>query len=151
MASINWTKIRAEIKKHADLDKIKKEVLRLKNEIQSHGVRDLLSPAAKRKLRGLEQKYKQLVRQLHRAQRELDREVNRFMRSFKTTRNEAEKKLESLFQFAKSNSTWVEKASDEIQKRIHPKPVKKTSAKKTPVKKAKTQKLSKKKTPNRKK
>lgn len=137
MASLNWNQIHKDIREYADLEKLKKELLRLKAEIRSLNLRAFLSPAAEKRLKDLERRYADVLRTVHRAQRQLDREVARFMRKFKSTRVQAEKKIDSLYDLAMTQKAWIEKASEDFKKRVlnQKKKAKKQSKKKTSTRK----------------
>ena len=136
MASLNWNQIHKDIRKYADLEKLKKELEWLKAEIRNLNLRAFLSPAAEKRLKDLEKKYAEVLRTVHRAQRQLDREVARFMRKFKTTRVEAEKKFDSLYDLAMTQKAWIEKTSMDFKKRV----LSQKTAQKRSKKKASTRK-----------
>lgn len=118
MAQINWTKLKGEINKFADLENLKAEVQRLTKEIAKFDIQAHLSPSAKARLKRVEARYVDISKTLGKTQRQVDREVNRVLRQIKVQRNRAEKGLDMLKAAAKSQSKKLEKARDLIKARV---------------------------------
>lgn len=102
-SQVNWQKIRNEFQRLTDIDELKSEVQRIRNELAKFDFQSVLSPAATAKVKAFEKRYTVLMRTISKAQRQVDREVNRIMRQIKVHRNDVSKvmteqksKLETL-------------------------------------------------------
>lgn len=118
MAQVNWTKLKAELNKYADLETLKGEVHRLSQELRKFDINAHLSPTAKGRLKTVETKYHEISKTLNRTQRQVDREVNRVLRNLKTQRARAEKGLTLVKAAALEQRRKLEKASAKIKSRV---------------------------------
>lgn len=118
MAQINWTKLKGEINKFADLEHLKTEVQRLTKEISKFDIHAHLSPSAKARLKKVEARYVEVSKTLGKTQRQVDREVNRVIRQIKAQRSRAEKGLDMLKAAAQGQSKRLEKARDMFKARV---------------------------------
>ena len=118
MAQVNWTKLKAELNKYADLENLKGEVHRLSQELRKFDINAHLSPSAKVRLKTVETKYHEISKTLNRTQRQVDREVNRVLRNLKTQRARAEKGLTMVKAAAIEQRRKLEKASADIKARV---------------------------------
>jgi hypothetical protein len=108
---VNWKKIRTELQRLADVDKLKSEVSRIGAEIRKFDFHTVLSPAAQTKVKNFEKRYAELMRTIHQAQRQMDREFNKILRQIKTHRSDVGKVVDE--QKAK-----LEKVSKQMKKRF---------------------------------
>jgi len=120
-SQLNWQKIRAEIDRLTDVDKLKNEVQRIGTEIRKFDFHTVLSPAAQQKMKKFEKRYTRLMRSISQAQRQIDREVNRVLRNIKVQRADMEKVVVQ-------QKSKLEKASLGLRKRFS----KKATGKATP-------------------
>lgn len=118
VAQVNWAKVKAELNKYADLERLKGEVHRLSEELKKFDINSHLSPSAKDRLKSVEAKYHDISKTLHRTQRQVDREVNRVLRNLKTQRARAEKGLKMVKSVALDQRKKLEKASAEIKAKV---------------------------------
>ena len=82
--AIDWNKIRNELNKLADLEKITAELKKIRSELSHGDFHSILTPSALARVKRVEKKYSALVKSAHKAQLQLDREVNRIMRQVKS-------------------------------------------------------------------
>ena len=122
-AQVNWKKIRTELQRLADVDKLKNEVTRIGSEIRKFDFHSVLSPNAATKVKHFEKRYSELMKTIHQAQRQMDREFSRIMRQIKVHRSDVNKVVAQ-------QKIKLEKASGVLRKRF--------SKKAAPVRKAKT-------------
>lgn len=118
MPTLNWTQIAKEIQQYTDIEKLKKDLDRIKADIRKGNLKAYISPAAAQKLEDLESKYSDILKSVHRTQRQLDREVHRFVRQFRNTRKVTEKKFDHLFDLAMAQKSWLEKASSQLKAKV---------------------------------
>lgn len=128
---VNWKKIREELQRFADVEKLKSEVQRIGTEIRNFDYQAMLSPAAKAKVKGFEKRYAELLRNLHQAQRQMDREFNKVLRQIKGHRSDVEKVVAQ-------QRTKLERASKDLKKRFAKKVGTKVRTAGTPSRKKKT-------------
>ncbi len=96
MATLSWTKLKGEINKVADLDRLKSEIHKLGTELSKYDISSFMSPTAKKRLADLEKRYAEGLKALTKGQRQFDREFNKALRTFKTHKKKAEAKIEQL-------------------------------------------------------
>jgi hypothetical protein len=108
---VNWQKIRTELQRFADVDKLKTEVQRIGQELRSFDFHSVLSPSAQTKVKTFEKRYAELLRTIHQAQRQMDREFNRILRRIHVHRNDVSKAVNQ-------QKHKLEKVSHELQKRF---------------------------------
>lgn len=132
-AQVSWKKIRTELQRLADVDKLKTEVTRIGNEIKNFDFHSVLSPSAAAKVKNFEKRYSELMRTLHQAQRQVDREFNKVLRQIKVHRSDVNKVVAQ-------QKTKLEKASQVLKKRFS----KKAVSRPAPVRKAKAARSTKK-------
>lgn len=108
---INWQKLRSELQRLSNVEQLKSEVNRLKQEVRGFDLQSVLSPAAKAKVKMFEKKYTELVKAMHQTQRQMDRELARFMRevTIQTT---------DLTKTFKQQRSRLEKLSSDVQQRF---------------------------------
>lgn len=138
MAQINWSKMKSELSKYADLEKLKGEVNRLGQELRKFDIHAHLSPTAKQRLKTVEDRYHEISKSLAKAQRQVDREVSRVLRQIKTQRAKAEKSLTQVKTMAKAQRKKLEKASTHIASRVMSATTKKKTVKKRTTRKKTT-------------
>lgn len=130
---VNWQRIRSELQRLADVDKLKDEVQRIGTEIRNFDFHSVLSPAAQVKVKTFEKRYTDLMRNLHQAQRQVDREMNRILRNIKVHRTDVSKAVTQQKQ-------KLEKVSADFKKRfakLAKASAATSNARRTPGKKAK--------------
>lgn len=115
---VNWAKLKAELNKLADLEKLKAEVHRIGQEILKFDVHIHLSPTAKEKLKDFETKYQEISKTISKTQRQVDREFSRVMRNLKETRTKAEKNFSVVKTAAQRQKKQLEKASVQLRERV---------------------------------
>lgn len=115
---VNWSKVMAELNKITDVDRLKREVQRLGNEIRKFDINAHLSPTARERLKAVESKYHEVSKTLNRTQRQVDREFNRVLRNLKVQRDKAEKSFEDVKAAAKKQRAKFEKASTVLKARV---------------------------------
>jgi hypothetical protein len=108
---MNWQKIRNEINRLTDVDKLKDEVHRIGTEIRKFDFHTVLSPSAQQKMKKFEKRYSHLMRSISKAQRQMDREINRVLRQIKVHRADVDKAVTQ-------QKTKLEKASKVLRKRF---------------------------------
>jgi hypothetical protein len=108
---VNWKKIRDELQRFADVDKLKSEVQRIGTEIRNFDFHSVLSPAAQAKVKNFEKRYSELMRTIQSAQRQMDREFNRILRQIKAHRSDVGKVVDQ-------QKTKLEKVSRQMRKRF---------------------------------
>ncbi len=74
----DFNSIRKELEKLTDVDYLKKELARVKEEIKNFDVNVHLTPQAKAKLRGLEQSFDELRKRVSKFQKQVDSEIVKF-------------------------------------------------------------------------
>ena len=115
---VNWSKLKAELNKITDIDRLKSEVSRIGKELRKFDINVHLSPTARERLKAVESKYQEISKTLNRTQRQVDREFNRVLRNLKTQRSKAEKSLGLVKDAARKQKAKVEKASTELTARL---------------------------------
>lgn len=118
MAQVNWAKVKAELNKYADLERLKGEVHRLSQELRKFDINAHLSPSAQERLKTVETKYHEISKTLNRTQRQVDREVNRVLRNLKSQRARAEKGLNTVKAAALQQRKKLEKASADLKAKV---------------------------------
>ena len=108
---VNWKKIRNELQRLADVDKLKSEVQRIGTEIRKFDFHTVLSPSAQTKVKNFEKRYAELMRTIHQAQRQMDREFNRILRQIKAHRSDVGKVVDQ-------QKTKLEQVSRVMKKRF---------------------------------
>jgi hypothetical protein len=111
---LSWKDRFEEILKVKNIEDLKAELTKLagelQKEIQSFHIEDHLSSSQRERVKLAEQKYKDVVRSLHRVQKQFDREFNKTLRLVKKTRVDAEKKLSSFRKKFSAQKTKITKA-----------------------------------------
>jgi hypothetical protein len=97
-SSVDHWKDRLEnLLKSKNFDELKSELGKIagevQTEIQNFDLNAHLSPSAKKKVKELEKRYNEVLRNIQKAQKQFDREFNKTLRTFKKTRTDAEKRL----------------------------------------------------------
>jgi len=136
---LDWNKIKKELNKFTDVDRLQDEVKKIKTEIKKFDVNTVLSSGNQARLKQLEGKYGNLMKSIHRAQRQFDLEFNKLLRRFKTTQTEAKKTLKNVRGLAEEQKVKFDKASKAIRKTV----LANTKAKKSGGKKKARKKTSK--------
>lgn len=108
---VNWKKIRNELQRLTDVEKLKTEVHRIGQELRKFDFHSVLSPAAQTKVKTFEKRYADLMRTIHQAQRQMDREFNRILRQINVHRDDVSKVVDE-------QKTKLEKVSVDLQKRF---------------------------------
>lgn len=142
-SQVNWQKIRTEINRLADVDKLKSEVQRIGTEIRNFDFQSMLSPAAQAKMKKFEKRYSGLMRSISQAQRQMDREFNRILRQIKVRRADVDKVVsEQKDKLEKASMDLRKKFSSKASARPTASPRKRTSRKTATAKttKARTRK-----------
>ncbi len=93
---IDWNKIRSELNKMGNLEKIKAELKKIGDELSHGDYHSILTPAAMARVKRVEKKYSALVKSAHKAQVQLDREVNRILRQVKSYKSITRIKLQDV-------------------------------------------------------
>lgn len=129
--AIDWNKIRNELNKMANLDKITAELKKVKAELSHGDFHSILTPSALARVKKVEKKYSQLVKSAHKAQLQIDREVNRILRQVKSYNAITKIKLQDVKDVAEAQKKTFLKSIREKAKQHKVKTVKrKVSAKK---------------------
>ena len=114
-SQLNWQKIRTELNRLTDVEKLKSEVQRIGAEIAKFDFHSVLSPAAQdkvqEKMKKFEQRYTDLMRTINQAQVQMDREVNRIVRQIKVHRADMDKVVSE-------QKSKLEKASEVLRARF---------------------------------
>ncbi len=126
---VNWKKIRDELQRFANVDKLKTEVQRIGTELRNLDFQSVLSPTAQAKVKVFERRYVDLMRTIQQGQRQMDREFNRILRQIKVHRSDVSKVVAE-------QKSKLEKASKDMQKRFAK--TTKAKAKAKPVRKKST-------------
>jgi predicted secreted protein len=130
-----WMTRFEDLLKVKNVDELKNELGRLASEIQSEiqtfDLNAHLSPEAKSRLKMLEQRYANIMRAIQKAQKQFDREFNKSLRVLKRTRQDAEKRLNSIKASIGKHRGTIIKASNDLRKRMSPTPKKSTTVKRT--------------------
>jgi hypothetical protein len=127
-SQVNWQKIRNEFQRLTDVEELKGEVHRIRNELAKFDFHTVLSPTANAKVKAFEKRYSELMRTISQAQRQVDREVNRIMRQIKGHRNDVSKIMTE-------QKTKLETLSKDFRKRFLAKKSAAAKTARTPVRK----------------
>lgn len=100
--AIDWNKIRNELNKMANLDKITSELKKVRAELSHGDFHSILTPSALARVKRVEKKYSDLVKRAHKAQLQIDREVNRIMRQVKSYNSITKIKLQDVKDIAEA-------------------------------------------------
>lgn len=122
-AQVNWQKIRGELQRLANVDKLKNEVQRIGSELRNFDLQSVLSPNAQDRVKQFEKRYAEIMKTIHVAQRQVDKELNRILKQIKTHRTDVTKAMTE-------QRTKLEKVSADFKKRFS-KQAAAASAKKT--------------------
>lgn len=115
---VNWEKLKDELNKIANVERLKSEVQRISHEIKKFDINARLSPTARERLKTMESKYFEISKTITRTQRQVDREFNRVLRNLKDQRQKAEKGLDFVLQTAQEQRRRLEKAGKDIKSRV---------------------------------
>lgn len=132
---LNWNKIKKELNKFTDVDRLQSEVNKIKSEIKKFDVNTVLSSSNQVRLKQLEGKYANLMKSIHRAQRQFDLEFNKVLRRFKTTQTEAKKTFKNVRGLAEEQKVKFDKAAKAVRKTVLAKTKTKSGGKKKARKK----------------
>jgi hypothetical protein len=152
--NLDWNKIRQEINRLSDINVIKSEVHKVRDEIKNFDYQSYLSPTAKKRVKDVEKRYNKLMKTVGSAQRQLDREFNKLIRQIQTHRDTAQSRIDALKKLAEeqksklknkvsfngaasSGKTSKKGASSARKKKSTTSAAKKTAAKKTTASKKK--------------
>jgi len=108
---VNWQKIRDELQRLADVDKLKNEVHRIGTELRKFDLNKVLSPKAAEKVKSFEKRYADVVKSLGQAQVQVDREFNKLLRQIKDHRSDVTKVMNE-------QKGKLEKISTELKQRF---------------------------------
>lgn len=129
--AIDWNKIRNELNKMANLDKITAELKKVRAEFSHGDFHSILSPSAIARVKKVEKKYSELVKSAHKAQLQIDREVNRIMRQVKSYNSITKLKLQDVKDVAEAQKKTFLKSIREKTKQHKAKAKGKSAKKKT--------------------
>jgi hypothetical protein len=135
---VNWQKLRGELNKLADVNKLKADLQKIANEIRKFDFHTILTPEAKERVKTFEKKYADLIKTVHQAQRQVDREVNKILRQVKGSAILADGRLENIRRVAFDQRDRLTKLTQDLRKRFGKAPKKKGKRKATGTRKAKT-------------
>jgi ElaB/YqjD/DUF883 family membrane-anchored ribosome-binding protein len=117
-----WVSRFEELLKVKNLEDLKGELQKIKDEVQSEIQRfDLnahLSPSAKARLKRLEQRYSEVMKLVSKAQKQFDREFNKSLRVLKKTRQDAEKQMRDIRTRISKHRGTILKASQSLTARL---------------------------------
>lgn len=129
--SIDWNKIRSELNKMANLEKITAELKKVRAELSHGDFHSILTPSAMARVKKVEKKYSALVKSAHKAQLQIDREVNRIMRQVKSYNAITKIKLQDVKDVAEAQKKTFLKSIREKAKQHSAKPKARSAKKKT--------------------
>lgn len=134
--NLDWNKIREEINRLSDLNVLKSEIYKVRDEVKNFDYHTLLSPTAKKRVRDFENRYNKLMKTVGSAQRQLDREFNKLLRQVKKHRDTAEHRIDQLKNLADEQKNKIDRIAQDLKSKLHQNGGKKT-AKKSSKKSAK--------------
>jgi hypothetical protein len=136
---VNWQKLRSELNKLTDVQKLKEDLQKIATEIRKFDFHTVLTPQAQARVKTFEKKYAEILKTVHQAQRQVDREVNKIIRQVKSHGILADVKLENIRRVAHDQSQRFTKTAQDLRKRFATSPGKgKKKRKSTPRKKKTT-------------
>jgi len=150
--NLDWKKIRSEISRLSDLNVLKSEVQKARDEIMKFDLQDFLSPNAQKKVKEFEKRYNKLMKNMGSAQKQMDREFNKLIRQIQKHKSTAQNRIDQLKNLAETQKDKVEKVAKDLNNRVvgtakkssSKRASKKTATKRTSLKKTNAKKVVKK-------
>ena len=129
--TIDWNKIKNELNKMANLEKITAELKKIRAELSHGDFHSILTPSALARVKKVEKRYSDLVKSAHKAQSQIDREVSRIMRQVKSYNSITKIKLQDVKDIAEAQKKTFLKSVKEKTKLHKAKAKSKGSKRKT--------------------
>lgn len=102
---LNLKKVKEELIKLTDVDYLKKELLRLANEIKNYDLNEHLTPQAKAKMKTLEKRFQEIRKAVLRAEKQIGSEVNKLVVILRKASAETQAKVSSMRLGGKKKTT----------------------------------------------
>lgn len=141
--NLDWTKIKKEINRLSDLEVLKTEIQKVREEVKNFDYQGFLSPSAQQRVKDFEKRYNKLMKTVGSAQRQIDREFNKLFRQVQKHKDTAEDRIALLKKLAEEQKNKIDKVAKDFSGNTSPKKGKK---KKKASSKRTTTKVTKKKT-----
>ncbi len=93
---LNLKKVKEELVKLTDVEYLKKELLRLANEIKHYDLNEHLTPQAKSRMRTLEKRFQEIRKAVIRAEKQIGSEVNKLVMILRKASAKTKAKVSSL-------------------------------------------------------
>jgi uncharacterized phage infection (PIP) family protein YhgE len=124
--NLDWNKIN----RLSDLEVLKSEIQKVRDEVKHFDYQAYISPTAQKKVKDFEKRYNKLMKTVGSAQRQLDREFNKLIRQVQKHRDTAEDRIDQLKILADEQKNKIEKMASTITSKVT-KTTRKAPAKKT--------------------
>ncbi len=134
--NLDWGKIRQEINRLSDLDTLKSEIQRVRDEIKGFDYSGYLSPTAQKRVKDFEVRYNRLMKSVGSAQRQLDREFNKLIRQVQKHKETAEERINSLRTIADEQKEKIDKLTKDLTSKVNSTVVRSAAGRKTSKKKS---------------
>ena len=107
--NLDWNKIRQEINRLSDLNVLKSEIQKVRDEVKSFDYQGFLSPTAQKRVKDFEVRYNKLMKTVGSAQKQLDREFDKLIRQVQKHRDTAEQRIDQLKNLADEQKNKIDK------------------------------------------
>lgn len=148
--NLDWTKIKKEVNRLSDLEVLRTEIQKVRDEVKNFDYQGFLSPSAQQRVKDFEKRYNKLMKTVGSAQRQIDREFSKLIRQVQKHRDTAEDRISMLKKLAEEQKNKLDKVAKDFSGGTSTKKKKKKTASKKAASKV-TKKKTAKKTSRRKK